>query len=237
MRFKTNIPWVNFESFSYSFPSPDIAIMKDVVKKTPTGTKISLHMPGDFTESADADWRLEDTYRSTGNMGAALTANAIEVGKKIGGEDAGKVLATAKASSGKLPFPTDISIFQAINPLSFTLTFNLIPFNKAEGDTIINIVKTFKREQMPNVDGDLSNVLLKFPNIWDISFEGINGLAYNDESKYENMALTQCSVAYISGTEGASVYSDKNPTQIKLTLGFTGIQKFYLGNATASGKA
>jgi hypothetical protein len=224
-KFDNDMPWVHFQAFSYAFPSPDTAILSKILPKTATGDVIALYMPGDFTESADASWGLEETYRSIGNAGAWAAAN---VASGIQGTAEGaKVMSTAKATTGRLPFPTDVAVFQQISPLGFTLNFNMIPFDKEEGDSIVSIIQTFKKLQAPKVDGDTKNVLLKFPAIWDIQFVGINGLAYKD-SKYENMALTHCSVSYVSGNEGASVYKDKNPTQIKLSVGFQGIQKFFL---------
>jgi len=225
-KFANNMPWVHLQAFTYAFPTPDTTILSKINPKTATGDIIALYMPGEFTESAEASWGLEETMRSSGNWGAWATANAAAALDATGA--GAKVLATAKATAGRLPFPTDVAIFQYISPLSFSLNFNMIPFDKEEGDAIVSICQTFKKLQAPKVDGSLENVLLKFPAIWDIQFVGINGVAYNIDSKYENMALTHCSVSYISGTEGASVYADKNPTQVKLSLTFQGIQKFFL---------
>ena len=227
-KFANNMPFVHFQAFDYKFPDATLNALQRLKNKNKVGGVIALYMPGEFTESAEASWGMEDTFRSYGNAGAWAASNAASMaGGALGGEGA-KILSTAKASSGKLPFPTDVAIFQQISPLSFSLNFNMIPFDKAEGDAIVAICQKFKNMQVPKIDGATENILLKFPAIWDIQFVGINGLAYSIDSTYENMALTHCSVSYISGTEGASVYADKNPTQVKLSLTFQGIQKFFL---------
>ena len=49
----------------------------------------------------------------------------------------------------------------------------------------------------------------------------------NKVSGYDLMALTSCSVSYESGIESAAVYTDKNPVQVNLSLGFQHIKKHY----------
>lgn len=223
LQFANNMPWIHFEAFKYAFPAPKESILDLLNKKEPLGEKISLYMPNDFTESANATWSLEDTYRSQGNWGSLGVAGLTAAVNKVDP----KSVSTTKVSTGTLPFPTDISVFQQISPLGFTLNFKLIPFDSAEGNAIVQIAQKFKNLQVPKISDSSKNMVLKFPAIWDINFRGINGLAYTN-STYQNMALTHCSVNYVSGTESASVFHDKNPTQINLSLSFEGIQKFFM---------
>jgi hypothetical protein len=228
LKFENGIPWIYFKAYEYQCPIPGIDTITNLAGRKEAGANIGLYMPGNFTESASADWAPEDVFTgSGGNWLATAASNAIKgIGEKQGGH---KVISSLSALSARSPFPTDIMIFRNVNPLGFTLNFDMIPYDKAEGDAIVEIIQTFKKFMMPQIDNStaIKGVVLKFPPVWDLSFEGIKGLGIT-ESKYRNMAITNCSVSYVSGNEGASVYHDKNPTQVKLSLTFTAIQKFFL---------
>jgi hypothetical protein len=232
--FTHGMPFIHFVAYNYNCPTPSVPTLDNLKNKDATGDAVSLYMPGDFSESVNASWSPEDTYQGAATgLEAFIAANVAERGANI---DGGKLLASAKAAGGKLPFPTDINIFRSVDPMNLTLSFNMIPYDATEGSNILQIIKTFKRSILPKgnsaaVGGIVSkNAVLNFPAIWDLHFEGIKGIGLENSNtnRYENMCLTNCTVNYTSGTEGASVYHDGTPTQVKMSLSFQSLRKQFL---------
>jgi hypothetical protein len=231
-KYDKNIPSVLFQSYNYTTPSSKESFngTAKAEKKPNSIPDISLYMPGDFSENINATWGLESIYQGTNSWGAALVSNITE---RFSGADGGKIINSAKAVGGVAPLPTDILIFQNVDPMSVTFNFKLVPYDQDEGNTIVKIAKTFKKNIMPSLinDDNSTGILLKFPPLWDIKFIGINGIGIsNDIEGYEFMALTNCSVSYTSEQESAAIYHDKNPVQINLSLSFQHIKKHWILN-------
>lgn len=245
LHFDANIPFIHFKAFKYVCPEPELKILNgnhNEKTEAPGIPQVALYMPGDFSENVNAQWAPEDVFQGAGsNWYAGMISNTAEY---VGKMDDGKLAASIKAHTGKMPFPMDINIFRAVDPMQFTLNFNMIPYDKAEADAIVSIVKLFKQQILPTSSrlaesfDSTKNTLLSFPNVWDITFYNIKGLGLEGanalgttnmtESKYELMSLTNCNVSYVSGTEGASVYSDGNPTQVRLSISFQSLRKQYI---------
>lgn len=228
--FNTNMPMIHFKAYEYLCPKPTLGVLNTDADKVPAAVdEIFLYMPGDFTENIASDWAMEDMYAGgTGQGLAADILSNIGSGLKI---DGGKLMANASAMTGKLPFPSDINVFKGVQPMSFSLSFNMIPYDKEEATAILEICNTFKLNMLPT-PGDLmglKNQVLLFPCIWDLTFSNINGIGVNSEATYELMIMNGCTVNFTSGQEGASVYHDGNPTQIKLTLGFQSLRRQFYG--------
>lgn len=218
------LPFVIFTPYKYDFPKPNLS-KYNPPNKNKNGDSVVLYLPGDFNESIGANWGLESTLTgSTNSISQAIIGHITE---NLKGKDS-KIINQAQQTFGKVPFPTDTLIFSDISPITLNFSFDMIPYNKAEGDAIVSIIKYFKRKILPQAASDSNNLVLEFPDIWDISFENINGLGLESDKVYENMALTSCDVVYSSGTENMTVYHDNNPTQVKLKLSFQSIRKQFL---------
>lgn len=217
------LPWVHFHPFQYNCPSPILQKLEFVDKAASTISKpVAMYLPGDYSENINASWNLQDVYTGTANTLSGIMLSNIAAA--LGNVDQGKLLAQGESAAGKLPFPTDIMIFSGVDPMNLSFNFNMIPYSKEEGDSIVKIVKNFKQAILPHASSAKS-VLLNFPDVWDIHFENIQGLGLEINNKYENMCLNSCNVQFISGTENASVYVDGTPTQIRMSLSFQSLRK------------
>ena len=237
------VPYIIFTPYQYKVPAPDISLFNTDYKREPGESKlVAMYMPGDFSESINASWSPEATYQ--GGNGASLIGTFISnLADKAGGVDGGKLLSSATAGFGAMPYPTDVNIFRGADPMSFTLNFTMIPNDEEEGNNILGIIENFKKAILPRtmsagekgkfLDEITKNVLLKFPDIWDIQVVNMKGLGLfgvaNKDVTYQNMCLTNCNMNYISGTEGAGVYYNETPIGIKMSLSFTSLRKHYVG--------
>lgn len=219
-----NLPFVIFSPYKYDFPKPNLT-KYNPPNKSGGGQSVVLYLPGDFSESVNASWGLESTFGgSTNSIAQGILGSITE---QLGRKDA-KILSQSKQTLGKVPFPTDTLIFNGVEPVSLNFSFNMIPFNQAEGNAIVSIIKHFKTRLLPQASKDANNLVLDFPDIWDIKFENINGMGLEQDKLYENMALMGCNVQYVSGTENMTVYHDNNPTQVRLNLTFQSIRKQFI---------
>lgn len=235
--FNARMPFIRFKAYKYLCPMPDIEVLKNLnTREAAALPEIFLYVPGDFTENVTAEWSPESVFQggTGGNIQSLVASNFADA--LASNAEGSKILASAEAAAGKLPFPTDINIFRAVQPMQFTLNFNMIPYDSQEGNEIVNIVKIFKTQILPtgnmganNSLGDFTrNTVLNFPNVWDLEFENMNGIGLEKTSIYESMCLTNVNVSFVSGAEGAAVYHDNNPVSIKLSLGFQSLRKQYL---------
>jgi hypothetical protein len=227
--FNTNMPMIHFKAYEYLCPKPTLGVLETTDSKVPADVdEIFLYMPGDFTESIASDWAMEDMY--LGGTGQGLSADAMaNISNAFKNIDGGKLQANVSAMAGRLPFPSDINVFKGVQPMSFNLSFNMIPYDVDEATAILAICNTFKLNMLPDPDGDLKNQVLRFPCIWDLTFDNINGVGVNREATYELMIMNSCTVNFVSGQEGASVYHDGNPTQVRLSLGFQSLRRQFYG--------
>jgi hypothetical protein len=192
-------------------------------------------MPGNVVENISATWEPEALIQGAGGNWGSL---ALSIGDTVADIQKSKLAKAIQNSVGAgfgiAPVPTDMLMFKSVNPISITLDFKMIPYNQAEGESIKEICSTFKQNIMPRVSSELANCLLQYPYVWDIWFSkvrGVVGIETGDNKifGYNMMALTNCNVSIVSGTEGASVYKDHIPTQINLSLTFTHIKKHWIG--------
>ena len=221
-----NLPVVRFTPHKFSFPTPSLMKITEPVKVPSSNDSVQLYLPGDFNENISSTWGLEDVYQGAANsITSAAISNLVKGASSV---DGGKLVASASLVTGKVPFPTDVMIFKSVEPMSLQFAFNMIPYNQDEGNSIVKIIKNFKKAILPTSVMGTDAVLLNFPDIWDIMFVNINGMGLERDKIYENMCLTSCSVQYISGTENASVYHDNNPTQVRLNLTFQSLRKQFM---------
>lgn len=236
-KYNKDMPYVIFSSYNYQAPGVEELFQgadksKKVYNNIPD---IALYMPGDFSESINASWGLEPIYQGVGGDWAATAiSNATNIFK--GTLEGNKIISSAAAGAGNAPLPSDMLIFQSVDPMTINLNFKLVPYDQQEGNAIVKIANTFKKNIMPSLsnNGATKGLLLKFPPLWDITFVDINGVGISSESGRENsngyefMALVGCNISYVSEQESAAVYHDKNPVQINMSLTFQHIKKHWI---------
>jgi len=100
---------------------------------------------------------------------------------------------------------------------NFEFSFTLIPKNQQESNTVIDIVKTFKRNSLPEYRGwkilypNYWNVLIKFPSDQDVV-------------KIKNCVINNFSVNTF--TDGnPTINTDGNPQKTEITVNVTELQK------------
>lgn len=229
-KFEKGLPIATFYPFTYLYPKGDSLTAKSEKKVAPGVETVSLYVPGDYSESMASKWGYQELLG--GASSSALegmwqeTANAA---KQLAGA---KIASKSIAQSGNITMPMDMNIYQGPEPLSVNFKFDMVPVNKAEGDTVVSIIQNFKKSTFPlsstgQESEDATSIILDYPPVWDIEFNGVKGIMLGDKPAYYDMALTKVDVSFNSGTSNLSVFYDGNPTQVTLNLSFQAIRKYY----------
>jgi hypothetical protein len=120
---------------------------------------------------------------------------------------------------------------------SFSFSYDLIPKNNIEAESLKNIVKQFKKSMMPVENYEESSGIKKrlgiqnLPDIFDINFYPSIGSEYRFEksekrpgSRYmvsiRNAVLEKFDVEYTSGTATPTFYNDGHPFSTKFSMTF-----------------
>lgn len=215
-------PFVHFFSKQYEYATSSSKEAK-VGQKAEPSTKISMYMPGGFSESLGNSWDRQAIIgggREKINDAAALAASEA-LSNFVGGKIAG----TVKAYFGVAVQPTDMMVFNGIDPIKTNFKFNIIPSSKEESLEIRKIVRTFKNSMLPKHNQDSTLALLKYPKVWDIHFTGVAGMGVEFQNKYMDMALTSCNISYNHGENFLVYNSDNSPVELSIDLSFESIRR------------
>lgn len=228
LEYNAEMPFVHFIGKKYQYSK---ATGKDVEQNyRKTGDTVALYMPGSFSESVNDNWSQEQVIgggisgfdQSLGNAAAQAASNElVNIGKALVGK---KISATFSAAGGVTSAPTDMLIFNAIEPVKLSFRFQLMPYSAAEAQAINMIIQTFKKKMLPKLAKKSEIVYLEYPIVWDVFFTGVAGLGVEYNNAYPDMALISCNVSYSHG-EGFMVFHDKQPVQTNLELNFQSIRR------------
>lgn len=245
------VPRVTFTSYEFVAAKPTLENTK--MTKGASGDSVCLYLPNGFSEKYSANWSeteivtsllgtdlsgsLDNAIGSTLKGVTAGTAgtDAIAAAVRMGQSQAGGIVNSAMYGSGLTPFPGQFNMFSKGNPIDMDFTFDMIPRSSGEGDSIVQICTHFKSKILATYGAGntgISQYMLTFPDIWRISFTGINGVGFAGDAgsnEYLNMALVNCNVAYSGGANSALTFHDKNPVVVTLSLSFKGIMPSYKG--------
>lgn len=229
----THKPRVVFRSFIWKTgSSPRLANTKDVMAKEET-SRITLYMPGGFSEKYNAQWKQEqisDTFNSDGTDGVmkGVLNDAIRAASELATQAAQGIVDAVKFNTGHAVFPGQYLCFMRTSPNEMGFSFDMIPRNKKEAEEIHKIIRNFKERILPEFRGGF----LQYPDIWQLTFDGIAGPGFPDwdEHVYNHMALVGVDVSYNGGSQSALTFSDSYPVNVKLDLTFSGIKDSYLIN-------
>lgn len=223
--YNKNMPWVTFSPWKYQMPK--ISTKPERLDKNRDGSSVTLYVPGDFDEQIQATWSLQDVIGGT-NSGA-LGILQGEAQEFIASQAGPKITATYQAGSSSVSYPTDILVFEGIQPIQLNFKFNMIPINAEEAEEIAKICTYFKQKSLPVVDPSLGTGRLRFPSVWDINFRRVAGLGLEDTNKYIDMALVSVRVSFPSGGTSLLTFRDGYPVQTELSLSFQSTRKHRIG--------
>lgn len=227
-------PRVTFKSYEWSCATPKLANTMLIEQGSSFTSATTLYVPANFATPYGADWQTEEMVtgfidKSLSGFGSSL---AEATNSALNASFSG-IANTAKYNYGVTSFPGQFLSFKQGKPINLSFTFDLLPESKSEADTIVELVDNFKRRMTPLYgDGkkDTIQFYLRFPEVWSISFTGLNGVGFPDTpNEYNNMALVDCTPSYSGSSQTALTFHDGNPSMVQLRLTFQSIKHPYIG--------
>lgn len=158
---------------------------------------------------------LEDKQNQQA-IAAALSGTAI--GALGGNVNANQVIARA---SGQILNPNLELLFQGVGLRVFPFQFQFFPRNSQEGETVINILRTLKKEMAPSrtsKEGNNTGVFIRTPSIFQLTYmKGSKKHPYLNS--FLPTVLSDMKVNYTASGAHSTFY-DGIPTHIRLDLQF-----------------
>jgi hypothetical protein len=191
---------------------------------------ISLYMPDTLNFSYNTSYTnlsIKDALQDIAVAGSGAVA-----GKKSAAVASGAVSAIdspaaklALNAAGKAINPMNQLVFDGIDFRSFQMAFQFTPKNKAESDTIRDIIKMFRSHAAPQIGTGAGGMLFTVPDSFIIQFVQLgNDTGRNPYiTRVKESVLEHIDVNY-SPNGIWSTHPDGSPTQINMTLGFKEIQ-------------
>ena len=188
-------------------------------------------------QAAMAQAALEGILEGPGAAVDSLVSSAETVAASAGEASQGLARTLAGMASGNQNLLTRTSgavlnpnmelLFggPALRPFSFS--FNLAPRNKKEADTVINLIRFFKRGMSPI--RSKSNLFLKSPHTFQLEYKYRGGNKESDHpflNKFKECALQGFGVQY-TPTGNYSTFGDGVMTQYQITMSFTELEPVY----------
>ena len=132
-------------------------------------------------------------------------------------------------TQGQVLNPNMELLFKGVKLRGFSFDFDLAPRDTREGQTIKNIIRTFKvnmnARNSSSGDSNTSGLFIKSPNIFQLTYKTGNR-NHNFLHKFKPMALTNMGVNY-TGAGTYATYDDTTPVHMKLTLTFQELNPIY----------
>ena len=158
---------------------------------------------------------LEDKQNQQA-IAAALSGTAI--GALGGNVNANQVIARA---SGQILNPNLELLFQGVGLRVFPFQFQFFPRNSQEGETVINILRTLKKEMAPSrtsKEGNNTGVFIRTPSIFQLTYMK-GGEKHPYLNSFLPTVLSDMKVNYTASGAHSTFY-DGIPTHIRLDLQF-----------------
>ena len=115
------------------------------------------------------------------------------------------------------------ALFSGVSLRSFQYEFQLVPRSPKEGQTVKQIIRTFK--QCMSASKGSKGVFLKSPDVWKVEFM-TGSQPHRFLKRHKVCALTQAAVNYTASGQ-YSTYEDATPTQMRLSLSFQELNPIY----------
>lgn len=161
-----------------------------------------------------------------GQQGIAAGTAAAAVNAVLGQGDIDQIISRATGSV----FNQNVELlFNGVmmRP-AFNFSFDMVPRSKQESEMIKTIIRTFKKNMLPqkgspNETG--GGLFVKSPNIFKLQYMS-GGNQHPFLHRFKLCALTQMSVNY-NGSNQYSTYSDATPVHMQLALQFQELSPIY----------
>jgi len=132
-------------------------------------------------------------------------------------------------SQGQVLNPNMELLFQGVTLRGFSFDFDLAPRDKKEGETIKNIIRTFKMNMNARNSSsgseNSSGLFIKSPNVFQLTYK-TGSSNHKFLHKFKPMALKNMSVNY-TGAGTYATYDDTTPIHMKLSLSFQELNPIY----------
>ena len=149
------------------------------------------------------------------NKMAAQAVNALG-----GNIDSQAILARTQ---GKIVNQNKEALFSGVAIRKFQYNFQLVPRSPKEGQTVKQIIRTFK--QCMSASKGSKGVFLKSPDVWKVEFM-TGSQPHRFLKRHKVCALTQAAVNYTASGQ-YSTYEDATPTHMNLALSFQELNPIY----------
>jgi hypothetical protein len=126
-------------------------------------------------------------------------------------------------TQGKIVNQNKESLFSGVSIRQFSYEFDLIPRSPKEGQTIKQILRTFKQCMSTSKGGE--GVFLNTPDVWKVEFM-TGSQPHRFLKRHKVSALTSAMVNYTESGQ-YSTYEDATPTHMKLMLTFQELNPIY----------
>jgi len=187
-----------------------------------------LIQPPDEDKNAfeNAGVTIQGLVDKVGDSGGALikqfqnkmAANAVNA---LGGNvDTQSILSRTQ---GQIINQNKEALFSGVALRSFQYEFDLIPRSPKEGQTIKQIIRTFK--QCMSASKGSEGVFLKAPDVWKVEFM-TGSQPHRFLKRHKVCALTSAGINYTAAGQ-YSTYEDATPTQMRLSLSFQELNPIY----------
>jgi len=132
-------------------------------------------------------------------------------------------------SQGQVLNPNMELLFKGVTLRGFSFDFDLAPRDQKEGETIKNIIRTFKmnmnaRNSSSGAENS-SGLFIKSPNVFQLTYK-TGSSNHKFLHKFKPMALKNMSVNY-TGAGTYATYDDTTPIHMKLSLSFQELNPIY----------
>ena len=216
--------YIVFSAYDYDFSQvTKKELPKERIVKKQLLHNIILYAPGNIGESINAEWQSENIVLSS-DIVDTIKEMSSKVSRLI--LDRSKIAGQVSAIKGVAISPTDMLVFRGNGFFTVSFSFDLIPRNANEAQSIEDIIKQFKKDSVGQYNTTTGNVLIEYPPIFDIEVVSVGGKTYSTKNKflkYNKMVLISTNVTYSPNTESFLVFHDGKPVSINLTLNFTSI--------------
>ena len=185
--------------------------LKDRVKKlinAKTIYGIALPLPNELSDSQDHKWEQDEGFVSTVAKGMENKIEGVSISSVIG------ELSAATGFRKPLVNPGYFQDYNGSTPRNFTLSWDLIPANPEEAESIITIIYNLKKYTLPTSIGGGLGILS--PYFFEIV---INNPRIDVLMNMTNVVCTNLTVNY-AADGGLQFLPDGIPKYIKLSMSF-----------------
>ena len=128
-------------------------------------------------------------------------------------------------SEGTILNPNMELLFNGPTLRNFRFSFKMTPRNHDEGEQIKKIIRCFKKNMAPKVDGSERSTFLKTPNVFELTYrQGSNDHKFLN--KFKQCFLSDISVNY-TGEGTYATYHDGTPVSMIMDLTFKELEPVY----------